>query len=81
MEKIKTDSLGIEILNKVLNEEGIDSIKLFKTEEEAILSNKTKEVIILFELYENDKIINYFILSKKLYVKLTKDYKLEGVEI
>ncbi|BDU67393.1 MAG: hypothetical protein TYPL_0460 [Candidatus Tyloplasma litorale] len=80
MRIIKTDSLGVEMLNFASMEETKKTIKKFKTKEEAIFQ-KDLEKIILFEVIENKKIEAYFTIEIIDYKKWLKDYKLEGVEI
>ena len=62
-------------------EEYEQKLKKFKTKEEA-LSNKEDEQLILFEIYQEENIIEaYFVLDENIYNKLSKEYKLKGVEI
>ncbi len=75
----KTDSLGLEILNSIVQDEIGNAIKPVKTKEEAI--NDKSSSFILFEIYEEGKIIEYFTLSEEVYYKWVKEYKLEGIEI
>lgn len=80
MKIAKTDSLGIEILNKIIFEEGGTKIVPAKTQEEAINGYDTDSLTV-FEVLEQDKVIGYFTLETSVYETWTKEYKLEGVEI
>ena len=80
MKTIKTDSLGFEMLNFASIEETKKTIQKFKTKDLAI-AKKDLEKIILFEIFENKEIIEYFTIKEIEYKKWLKDYKLEGVEI
>ena len=62
-------------------EEYKQKLKKFKTKEEA-LSKKDDKQLILFEIHEEENIIEaYFVLDENIYTKLSKEYKLKGVEI
>ncbi|NQX83226.1 MAG: hypothetical protein HRS50_00730 [Mycoplasmataceae bacterium] len=80
MKIVKTDSLGIEILNKIILDESGDIIKLVKTKKK-LINGYDDELFIVFEVYDQNKIIGYFSLKKETYVCWTKKYKLKGIEI
>lgn len=79
MEIIKTDSLGLEILNNIAKDEIGKQIKPTKNKDDAIIKNN--DDYILFEMYEQNKIVGYFTLDKNLYNKWVIEYKIEGVEL
>ncbi len=80
MEIKKTDSLGIEILTSISQDETGNAIKPVKTKEEAI-ENKEEAKLTLFEVYEAEEVVGYFTIETETYNKWVQDYKLEGVEI
>ncbi len=76
--RIKTDSLGLEILNSISMDEDNKKIKIFNNENE--IENKENNSI-LFEIHNQNKIEGFFTLNEQTYLKWVKEYKLEGVEI
>ena len=81
MKEVKTDSLGLEILSSIHREEFKKEIKVFKSKDELLMKNKQIEKMTLFEMYDQEKIVGYFILDTKKYNKWILDYKMEGIEI
>ena len=66
MKTVKTDSLGLEILSSIHNEKYKKRIKVINKKDE-LLKNKNIENITLFEMYDQEKIVGYFLLDTKEY--------------
>ena len=80
MKTVKTDSLGLEMLSSIHNEKYKKRIKVTNQKEE-LLKNKNIKNMTLFEMYDQEKIVGYFLLDSKEYEQWTLDYKMEGIEI
>ncbi len=80
MKVIKTDSLGIEILNSISLDETKKELVLFNNKEK-VLQNLDVTKIILFEVLENNKVTKYFVIEEDIYNKWVNEYKIEGVEL
>ncbi len=80
MKVIKTDSLGIEILNSISLDETKKELVLFN-DKEKVLQNLDVTKIILFEVSENNKVTKYFVIEEDVYNKWVDEYKIEGVEL
>ncbi len=80
MNVVKTDSLGVEILNSIAVGETNNELVMHKTKEEAT-KEKDTSVITLFEVYENEEVVSYFVLETETYNNWIEEYQIEGVEL
>ena len=80
MKTAKTDSLGLEILSSIHKEKYNKEIKVLGKKDE-LIKNRNIENMTLFEIYNQEKIVGYFLLDTKQYKQWTLDYKMEGIEI
>ncbi len=80
MNKVKTDSLGIEILNSISVGETKKELVMHKTEEEAT-NGIDASTNTLFEVFENEEVVSYFVIETETYNNWIEEYQIEGVEL
>ncbi len=68
------------MLSSIYREKFKKEIKILKNKND-ITKDKNIDKKTLFEIYEQDKIIGYFILDTNVYQQWIKDYKMKGIEI